>query len=66
MERSLMERIERPEYEVLIVTGYAHGAQQIARLEHRGRMVWKTRRTAERHAREFTERHGQTAYVSET
>jgi hypothetical protein len=63
--RSLEERWARPEYEVLCEMGFAHGALQIARLEHRGRAIWKTRRTAERHAREFTEKHGHVAYVSE-
>lgn len=63
--QTLEERWARPEYEVLVVTGYANGAQQIARLEHRGRTSWKSKRTADRYAREFTEMHGNEAYVSE-
>lgn len=65
MTRTLEERHARPEYEVLCVLGYENGVQQVARLEHRGRIVWKTRRTAERHARDYTALHGREAYVSE-
>lgn len=65
MARTLIERIEKPEYEVLCEMGFAHGAQQIARLDHRGRSVWKTRRIAEKHAREYSAAHGRVAYVSE-
>ena len=64
--RTLMERLEAPEYEVFCVLGYENGARQIAVLEHKGRSKWKTRRVAERHAREYTEMHGREAYVSET
>lgn len=52
-------------WEVLCVVGYANGAQQIARLEHKGRSTWKTKAIAERHAREYTAAHGRDAYVSE-
>lgn len=64
-ERTLEERWARPEYEVLCEMSFAHGALQIARLQHRGRTIWKTRRTAEKHAHDFTARHGHVAYVSE-
>jgi len=64
--RTLEQAWNRPEYEVLVVLGYEHGAQQLARLEHKGRSVWKTRRIAEQHAREYTAAHGKEAYVSET
>ena len=63
--RKLSEMLEKPEYEVLVVQGYSCGVQQIARLEHKGRMTWKTKRIAEKHAREFTAMHGKEAYVSE-
>ena len=64
--RSLENAWAKPEYEVLVVLGYENGAQQIARLEHKGRSVWKTRRIAERHAKEYTAAHGTEAYVSPT
>lgn len=63
--RPLIDRLEKPEFEVLCELGVAHGALQIARLEHKGRSVWKTRRAAEKHAREYTAAHGHVAYVSE-
>ena len=63
--RNSGQRHAAPEYEVLCVTEYKDGAQQIARLEHKGRSVWKTKRIAERHAKEFTDMHGKEAYVSE-
>lgn len=59
------DRWQRPEYEVLCVIGYDGCVQQIARLEHKGRSVWRTRSIAERHAREYTAAHGCDAYVSE-
>ena len=65
MTRTLQDAWAKPEYEVLCEMGFAHGTLQLARLEHRGRTVWKTRRIAEKHAREFTALHGRTAYVSE-
>ena len=54
-----------PRFEVLVVLGYENGAQQIAHLEANGRSEWKTRRIAERHAKEFQQLHGKEAYVSE-
>lgn len=65
MNRTLAQRWEKPEYEVLCEIGFSHGALQIARLEHKGRAVWKTKRVAEKHAREYSEIHGRVAYVSE-
>lgn len=62
---TLEERWAKPSYEVFCVLGYVNGAQQIARLEHKGRSEWKTRRIAEKHAREYTALHGREAYVSE-
>ena len=62
--RQLAEMLNRPEFEVLVEDGFRDGVLQIARLEHKGRCVWKTKRIAERHAREFTAMHGKTAYVS--
>lgn len=63
--RTLEERWAKPEYEVLCELGIKYGAMQVARLEYRGRTIWKDRRTAERHAREYTAAHGLVAYVSE-
>jgi len=63
--RTLEQAWSKPEWEVLIESGFAHGAMQIARLDYRGRSVWKTRRIAEKHAAEFTAAHGKVAYVSE-
>lgn len=65
MVRTLEERLARPHYEVFCVIGFENGAQQIARLEHKGRSEWKTRRIAERHAAEYRAAHGRDAYVSE-
>ncbi len=59
------ETVARPNYEVLCVLGHENGAQQLARLEHEGRIEWKSRAVAERHAQEYTARHGRQAYVSE-
>lgn len=63
--RPLIDRLGKPEFEILCEIGFAYGAMQLARLEHKGRSVWKTRRIAEKHAREYTQVHGRVAYVSE-
>lgn len=59
------ERWNLPRFEVLVVLGYENGAQQISRLEANGRSEWKTKRIAERHAKEFQQLHGKEAYASE-
>ena len=59
-----VERLEKPAFEVLCELGFNRGVLQIARLEHKGRSVWKTQRIAEKYAREYTEKHGFLAYVS--
>lgn len=64
-KRTIEQAWTKPEFQVFCETGMAHGAMQIAILEYKGRTAWKTRRTAEKRAREFTERHGLVAYVSE-
>ena len=58
-------RWDKPAYEVLVEIGFAHGAMQLARMEHKGRSTWKTRKIAEKHAADFTAWHGKIAYVSE-
>lgn len=63
--RTIEQQWERPEYEVLCELGFSNGAMQIARLEHKGRCVWKSRATAEKHAAEYSANHGRVAYVSE-
>lgn len=65
MQRTLDDRTARPHYEVLVEIGFENGCLQIAYLEHMGRSEWRTRRTAEKHAREYTQKHGRAAYVSE-
>ena len=63
--QTIEQRWTKPEYEVLCVIGHDGHTQQIARLEYRGRMTWKTRAAAERHARQYAEQHKTEAYVSE-
>lgn len=65
MTRTLEAALTKPEYEVLCHVGYANGATQIARLDVKGRSVWKTRAAAERHAQEYQTAHNRLAYVSE-
>lgn len=63
--RDLEAKWAKPEYEVLCHVGHRDGAITVARLEHKGRSVWKSRATAERHAREYQAAHGRMAYASE-
>lgn len=55
----------KPEYEVLCHVENKDGIIIVARLEHKGRSVWKSRTTAERHARDYQAAHGFMAYASE-
>lgn len=59
------DRWNSPRFQVLIVLGYENGVQQVSFLEVNGRSEWKTKRIAERHAKEFRQIHGKEAYVSE-
>lgn len=63
--RTLEERYTAPMYEVIVCLGYENGAAQYARLEHKGRSEWKTKRIAEKHAREYKATHLRDAWASE-
>lgn len=65
MARTLEERWDNPIYEIVVELGFKDGCLQIGYLEHRGRSEWRTKRVAEKHAREYTEMHGRVAYVQE-
>ena len=41
------------------------GKTDYARIEHRGRIEWKTKRTAEKHARDYKARHLRDAWAQE-
>lgn len=54
-------------YEVITATypEYAKGDCVYARLSYRDKTEWKTKRTAEKHAREYKARHMRDAWVQE-
>lgn len=54
-------------YEVItaIYPEYAKGDCVYARLEYKGRSEWKTKRIAQKHAREYKARHLKDAWVQE-
>lgn len=54
-------------YEVIVAlpADYGAGGPYYARLDHNGRSQWKTKRIAERHAREYKGAHLLDAWVQE-
>lgn len=53
-------------YEVIVqILSDDNNTSTYARLEHKGRRTWKTKRIAEKHAREYKGLHLRDAWVSE-
>ena len=50
-------------YEVIVRIDDKHGEPQYARLDVNGRFEWKTKRIAEKHAREFKANHMRDAWA---
>lgn len=63
--KTLAQRWEKPTFEVVAHVCTSDGVLQYERLERNGRIEWKTKRTAEKHAREYKARYLKDAWVSE-
>jgi len=51
-------------YEVICSVSNKTGKMVYARMEYKGRMQWKTKRIAEKHARDYRGNHLRDAWVS--
>jgi hypothetical protein len=52
-------------YEVIISVPQDDGTTHYARLEHKGRSQWKTKRIAQKHCREYRMAHLRDGWVNE-